>query len=177
MTATRAPSAMAARGGARRERDPVHEHRREEPLEETVERLLHMMLFVDAVEYTAPISGEPKFVEQWLAAVRGSADPIVREANILIRPHPSRGDGWHTPDLTEFRNVALFGSHPVDAAAKNDYFDSFAHAAAVAVADAVSEIASASPAMSSLPVCWPWDSIPDPPSPPTPSRSRIRHPD
>ena len=32
--------------------------KREEPLEDTVERLLRMMLFVDAVEYTAPISGD-----------------------------------------------------------------------------------------------------------------------
>ena len=34
------------------------EDKREEPLDETVERLLRMMLFVDAVEYTAPISGD-----------------------------------------------------------------------------------------------------------------------
>ena len=89
-----------------------------------------IILYVASSLFRKTVS-EPKFVEQWLAAVRGSADPIVREANILIRPHPSRGDDWHTTDLTEFRNVALFGSHPVDAAAKNDYFDSFAHAAAV----------------------------------------------
>ena len=37
----------------------------------------------------------------------------------------------HETDLTEFRNVAFFGDHPVDAASKNDYFDSFAHATAV----------------------------------------------
>ncbi|HEY9182574.1 MAG TPA: hypothetical protein VIQ99_05205, partial [Gammaproteobacteria bacterium] len=34
-------------------------------VDETTERLLRTMLFVDAVEYTAPISGEPRFVEQF----------------------------------------------------------------------------------------------------------------
>jgi len=74
---------------------------------------------------------EGKFVEQWIAAVRGSADPLLSEAGILIRPHPARLDEWHTIDLTEFRNIALFGSHPIEPSAKDDYFDSFSHAAAV----------------------------------------------
>src|SRR5688572_12974847 len=30
---------------------------------------------------------EAKFVERWLAAVRGSADPVLRDAGIIIRPH------------------------------------------------------------------------------------------
>ena len=89
-----------------------------------------IILYVASSLFRKTVS-EPKFIEQWIAAVRGSSDPLVREAGILIRPHPSRPDDWHTTDLTEFRNVALFGSHPVDVAAKNDYFDSFYHASAV----------------------------------------------
>ena len=47
--------------------------KREEPLEETVERLLRMMLFVDAVEYTEPILGDAQFAEQFASrAVRDS---------------------------------------------------------------------------------------------------------
>ena len=76
-------------------------------------------------------ANEAKFVERWIAAVRGSRDPLVRDAGIIVRPHPARLDEWHETDLTEFRNVAFFGDHPVDAASKNDYFDSFAHATAV----------------------------------------------
>ena len=54
------------------------EDKREEPLDETIERLLRMMLFVDAVEYTAPISGEPKFVEQFERRARARlAGPIA----------------------------------------------------------------------------------------------------
>lgn len=46
--------------------------RREDPLEATAERLLRMMLFVDAVEYTEPISGRAEFAEQF--ARRGVRD-------------------------------------------------------------------------------------------------------
>jgi hypothetical protein len=60
--------------------------RREEPLEETVERLLRMMLFVDAVEYTAPISGDPKFVGQFTSrAVRDSQGRSLRDFDLTRR--------------------------------------------------------------------------------------------
>ncbi|HUQ50923.1 MAG TPA: hypothetical protein VM692_01800 [Gammaproteobacteria bacterium] len=60
--------------------------KREEPLEETVERLLRMMLFVDAVEYTAPISGNPKFVEQFQSrAVRDSQGRSLRDFDLTRR--------------------------------------------------------------------------------------------
>jgi hypothetical protein len=62
------------------------EDKREEPLEETIERLLRMMLFVDAVEYTAPISGEPKFVEQFASrAVRDSQGRSLRDFDLTRR--------------------------------------------------------------------------------------------
>jgi hypothetical protein len=60
--------------------------KREEPLEQTVERLLRMMLFVDAVEYTEPISGDPKFTEQFLArAVRDSRGRSLRDFDLTRR--------------------------------------------------------------------------------------------
>ncbi|HEX7235509.1 MAG TPA: hypothetical protein VF405_01030, partial [Gammaproteobacteria bacterium] len=60
--------------------------KREEPLEDTVERLLQMMLFVDAVEYTEPISGEPKFAQQFLSrAVRDSQGRSLRDFDLTRR--------------------------------------------------------------------------------------------
>jgi len=76
-------------------------------------------------------ASEALFAEQWVQHVRGSADPAVREAGILIRPHPRRLEEWGQVDLTEFKNLTFFGSHPVDPATKNDYFDSLHYAAAV----------------------------------------------
>ena len=76
-------------------------------------------------------ANEARFVERWIQHVRGSADPVLREAGLLIRPHPRRLDEWQQVDLTEFKNIALFGSHPVDPATKDDYFDSLYYASAV----------------------------------------------
>jgi hypothetical protein len=60
--------------------------KRVEPIEETAERLVRMMLFVDAVEYTAPISGEPRFVEQFMSrAVRDSQGRSLRDFDLTRR--------------------------------------------------------------------------------------------
>ena len=74
---------------------------------------------------------EPKFVIEWIKAIRGSGDPRLKDIGLLIRPHPSRLKDWQPYDISEYRNVAFFGSHPVDAEAKNDYFDSMYYSAAV----------------------------------------------
>jgi hypothetical protein len=74
---------------------------------------------------------EPAFVEAWIQAVRGSDDPQVRTAGILVRPHPARLDEWREADLSGYRDVALWGAHPVDDEAKAAYFDSMYYAGAV----------------------------------------------
>ena len=74
---------------------------------------------------------EAPFVEQWIQAVRGSSHQALGDIGLLVRPHPARLDEWHQTDLTEFKNVVLFGGHPVDSETKNDYFDSLYYAAAV----------------------------------------------
>ena len=76
-------------------------------------------------------ANEAEFVERWIQHVRGSDDPALREVGILVRPHPARLSEWHQTDLTAFKNLAFFGSHPVNTAAKDDYFDSLFHASAV----------------------------------------------
>jgi hypothetical protein len=53
---------------------------------ETTERLLRMMLFVEAVEYTAPISGDPKFVAQFARrAVRDGEGRSLRDFDLTRR--------------------------------------------------------------------------------------------
>jgi hypothetical protein len=53
---------------------------------EPVERLLAMMLFVDAVEYTAPISGIPEFTEQFASrAVRDGEGRSLRDFDLTRR--------------------------------------------------------------------------------------------
>ncbi|HEY1303446.1 MAG TPA: hypothetical protein VGF24_07865 [Vicinamibacterales bacterium] len=76
-------------------------------------------------------ASEPAFVERWIQAVRSSADPRLKDLGILVRPHPARLDEWKQVDLSGYRNVAFWGAHPVDAEAKEDYFDSMYYSAAV----------------------------------------------
>lgn len=74
---------------------------------------------------------EPAFTERWIQAIRGSDDPRLKDIGILVRPHPARLDEWRQVDLTGYHNVAFWGAHPVDAEAKEDYFDSLYYSSAV----------------------------------------------
>ena len=72
---------------------------------------------------------EAEFVAQWVAAVRGAQDTLVRNAAILVRPHPQRMYEWD--DVAVPEGVAFHGWHPIDQAGRNDYFDALYHASAV----------------------------------------------
>ena len=74
---------------------------------------------------------EPTFVLDWIRALRASADPRVKDAGILIRPHPARLKEWEAIDLSADPHVAFFGDHPVDQQSKDDYFDSLYYSGAV----------------------------------------------
>ena len=76
-------------------------------------------------------ANEAHVVERWIQALRTSEDPAVRDAGILVRPHPARLDEWQNTDLTDFKNVAFWGAHPIDEASQDDYFDSLYYSAAV----------------------------------------------
>jgi hypothetical protein len=77
---------------------------------------------------------EVGFVRRWIEALRGSRDATVRDAGILIRPHPQNAGQWDGVDLSAYGPVAIWprgGANPIDAAAKSDYFDSMHHSRAV----------------------------------------------
>jgi len=76
---------------------------------------------------------EPSYVERWIAAVRSAPDVRVREAGLLVRPHPDNLPPWQTFDTARHAAVAVWprgGGEPVDRATRDDYFDSMYHAAA-----------------------------------------------
>ena len=74
---------------------------------------------------------EAEFVVRWIAQLRASADPALRDAAILIRPHPSRTAEWDGVHWRTDANVALAGGNPIDAESRADYFDALYHSAAV----------------------------------------------
>ena len=75
---------------------------------------------------------EAHFVMRWIRELRASGYTELRDAQILIRPHPSRLAEWKSVDLGAESGVALWGGNPVDAEPRADYFDSLHYSAAVA---------------------------------------------
>jgi len=78
---------------------------------------------------------EARFVLDWIAAIRRSADGGLREMPVLVRPHPQRMEEWQPADvqaaLRGDPRVAMWGANPIDAESRADYFDSMYHAGAV----------------------------------------------
>jgi len=74
---------------------------------------------------------EPELVIRWATHLRQSADSRIRDLPIMIRPHPSRLADWDAVDWRRIGHVALFGDNPIEEDARDDYFDSLYHSAAV----------------------------------------------
>ena len=89
------------------------------------------VLWVHSALTPKPQPPEPELVQRWIAALRGSGDPVLRELGVVVRPHPERMNEWTGIDLTRFDNVAFAGRNPIDPDAKHDYFDALFHSAAV----------------------------------------------
>jgi hypothetical protein len=91
-----------------------------------------IVLYVCSSRFIAP--REAEFVARWIRALRESPDERLREANVLVRPHPANAEIWDGEDLGGLGPATVW---PRDAAAprsdahKSDYFDSIFHAAAV----------------------------------------------
>lgn len=53
-----------------------------------------VILFVGSSRNMAPGDSEPNFVRRWLDAVRSSSSPSVRNAFVIVRPHPTNTSPW-----------------------------------------------------------------------------------
>ena len=77
---------------------------------------------------------EMPFFTRWIAALRAAPDPRLREANVIVRPHPKREDHWDDVNLREFGRVVVHPRHgrlPNNPESKTVFFDSLYHAEAV----------------------------------------------
>jgi hypothetical protein len=89
------------------------------------------VLWVHSALTPAPDPSEPSLVVRWIEALRRHPDQRLREIGVLVRPHPERVKEWRGVRLDQFPDVAFHGRNPIDAAARDDYFDSLSHSAAV----------------------------------------------
>ena len=113
------------------------------------------LLYVCSSRFIA--SRELRFVERWLAALRGSADPLLRTCNVVVRPHPDvalvddsdaeivrwpelpRAQGWVTRPFGDARAVVLRTTY----ATQQAFFECIHHAAAVVGLNTSAELEAA----------------------------------
>jgi hypothetical protein len=88
-----------------------------------------LLLYVCSV--MTPDPHESSFVLRWIEAIRRSPDQRLREAGILIRPHPERLQEWKDVSFDAFEHVTLHGRNPITPEAQTDYFDSLFHSRVV----------------------------------------------
>lgn len=77
---------------------------------------------------------EVEFVAEWLAKIRGAEQPALREANILIRPHPMHQAPFDEFDVSAYKNVTVHprtGGMPVVEGTKADFYDALFHTTTV----------------------------------------------
>jgi hypothetical protein len=90
------------------------------------------VLYVCSSSFIAP--DEVAFVRRWLTRLRRDEPSELRELGVLVRPHPQNAAQWRGVDLGDFGNVAIWppeGAQPDAGGARDDFFDSLAHSAAV----------------------------------------------
>ncbi len=77
---------------------------------------------------------EAEFAVRWASELRSSSDAGLRNAGILVRPHPKRGFEWDNVTLAGLENVSLWPPRamaPFDVESRSDYFDSMFHSAVI----------------------------------------------
>jgi hypothetical protein len=88
-----------------------------------------LVLYLCSAPFVAP--REVEFVRRWIAAIRNTDDPVVRDCGILVRPHPAHERQWRDADVSSFANTALWRA-PETMNADQGLYDSLHHAGAVA---------------------------------------------
>jgi FkbM family methyltransferase len=101
------------------------------------------LLYLCSSKFVAP--DEVAFVRQWVAQIRQSASPALREVGVLVRPHPQHAEQWQGVDASDLRVVVWppAGAAPVDTESRGDYFESMYHSAAVVGINTTAQIESA----------------------------------
>ena len=101
------------------------------------------ILYLCSSKFIAPEEGS--FVRRWIGELRRGS-PVLRDAGVLVRPHPQNPQDWDGAHVAGLENVAVWpraGAVPVDQDSRADYFDSIAYSAAVVGVNTSAQIESA----------------------------------
>jgi len=89
------------------------------------------ILYLCSSPFIAP--DEVPFVRRLALALRSSEGPL-KQAGLLIRPHPQNAQQWANVDVSEYGNAVIWpreGEQPVRDASKQGFYDSMYHSLAV----------------------------------------------
>jgi hypothetical protein len=92
------------------------------------------VLFTGSSVFISRSDAEVAFVRRWVEGLRASDSALLRDANILVRPHPYNCEAWESDPLRELPGVAVYPGRsysPITAEARADFFDSLSHAGVV----------------------------------------------
>jgi hypothetical protein len=82
------------------------------------------ILYLGSSQLTGP--NEMELVRRWMESIRGAADALVRDANILFRPHPALRNSYLSVDYSDLTRVGV--SLNASRGADQDLYDSLYHA-------------------------------------------------
>lgn len=91
-----------------------------------------VLLYVGSSKFIAP--NEAAFFASWLQRLRASAHPVLRDAIVVVRPHPQNAAHWQGLDLGDPGRTVIWpplGSTHSGLDARGAYYDSIHHAAAI----------------------------------------------
>jgi hypothetical protein len=92
------------------------------------------LLFTGSTSNITDPGAEDRFVRRWAEAVRTARAPQLREAGLLVRPHPDRRGDWSNIDLEGLEEAVVWPParpNSVTEEARAEYFDSLYHASVV----------------------------------------------
>ena len=92
------------------------------------------VLFTGSSSFISESSAEVAFVRRWIAALRASRHPELREINVLVRPHPYNFHRWADDPVADLPRVTVYPRrpyNPVEQSSRDDFFDSLYYCAAV----------------------------------------------
>jgi len=101
------------------------------------------LLYLCSSKFIAP--DELPFVRRWVQEIRARSTTL-REAGVLVRPHPQNTYAWQRADLSDLGQMAIWpraAGNPTDADSRADYYDSIHHSAAVIGVNTSAQIESA----------------------------------
>jgi hypothetical protein len=92
------------------------------------------VLFTGSSVFIARSEVEVPFVRRWLEGLRRCNDSTLRDAAVLVRPHPFNADSWAHADFSDLGPVAIWPRRrytPAEESARTSFFDSLYYSAAI----------------------------------------------